>query len=288
MEEKLKLHEMLYPLGLLDTINKMIEDIAGKSDAVEGKGLSTNDFTDEHLAAVNGALRFDTDQKLSYSEIRTALDNLGGGVLSDNSFTSEDVKALKGAVRFDIPQSLSEQEKRAALNNLGGGKLSQNNFTDEHLAAVNGAVRFDVKQELSDAQKKTAVGNIGAISSDLIGKLSVWISVTEDSPAELFGGSWERISGRFILGADGSHPGLSTGGSADAVVVSHTHSVESLYASYGGVDSNSDILQKGRLGASAGSATGSTRYSSISKTGESGTDKNMPPYVALYIWKRVA
>ena len=41
---------------------------------------------------------------------------------------------------------------------------------------------------------------------------SVYISTSAVSPADLFGGTWQRIQGRFLLGADSTYSAGSTGG----------------------------------------------------------------------------
>lgn len=43
---------------------------------------------------------------------------------------------------------------------------------------------------------------------------SIYLSVTDTDPATLFGGTWERIGGRFLLGADDTYAAGSTGGEA--------------------------------------------------------------------------
>lgn len=52
---------------------------------------------------------------------------------------------------------------------------------------------------------------------------SIYMSVNATSPETLFGGTWQKIEGQFLLGSSSSYTLGSTGGSADAVVVSHTH-----------------------------------------------------------------
>ena len=52
---------------------------------------------------------------------------------------------------------------------------------------------------------------------------AIYMSTNSTSPATLFGGTWQRIEGRFLLGAGGGYSAGSTGGSANAVVVSHSH-----------------------------------------------------------------
>lgn len=52
---------------------------------------------------------------------------------------------------------------------------------------------------------------------------AIYMSTNPTSPADLFGGTWEAIEGRFLVGANRTYTAGSTGGSADAVVVSHKH-----------------------------------------------------------------
>ena len=52
---------------------------------------------------------------------------------------------------------------------------------------------------------------------------AIYMSTSPTSPATLFGGTWERIEGRFLVGAGSAYSAGSTGGSANAVVVSHSH-----------------------------------------------------------------
>ena len=56
---------------------------------------------------------------------------------------------------------------------------------------------------------------------------SVYMSANPTSPADLFGGTWEAIEGRFLVGANRTYTAGSTGGNADAVVVSHSHALSS-------------------------------------------------------------
>lgn len=65
----------------------------------------------------------------------------------------------------------------------------------------------------------------GGITLDAVYPVgSVYISFNETSPEVLFGfGEWSKIEGRFLFASDSSHTSGTTGGSNDAVVVSHTH-----------------------------------------------------------------
>jgi hypothetical protein len=106
------------------------------------------------------------------------------------------------------------------------------------------------------------------------------------------------LRNRFIVGAGSTYAVGATGGSADAVVVSHTHTATSTVtdpghshqyirdkdagslSSHQYSDSNAGYLN------TSTSTTGITVATSIASSGESGTNKNLPPYYALcYIMK---
>lgn len=53
---------------------------------------------------------------------------------------------------------------------------------------------------------------------------SIYMSVAAVNPTSLFGGTWEKIEGKFIMSSSPSYSAGTTGGSNDAVVVSHNHS----------------------------------------------------------------
>ena len=142
--------------------------------------------------------------------------------------------------------------------------------------------------QLGDLRVITAVSTSLTLSETLLGNIfgaggryrvgDFVFSANETSPAEDYGGSWERIMDRFLVGAGGSYALGSTGGSADAVVVEHAH----MLAAANGVET-------------ANSATGGNgtmvNYSqklSTDTVGESGIGKNIPPYIAVNIWRKVA
>ena len=100
------------------------------------------------------------------------------------------------------------------------------------------------------------------------------------SPASIYGGSWEKITDRFLVGAGGSYSIGGTGGSADAVVVAHTHSM----TFYGG--GANPFYYPSYITAIGGIAT--SEGNGVNSAGESGAEKNMPPYIACNIWRKIA
>lgn len=101
-----------------------------------------------------------------------------------------------------------------------------------------------------------------------------------------------NLSGRFIIGVGTDGLG-GTGGSRNAVTVSHAHSgpdhvhAQVVTASVGGSSVRSDYREDA-AGSTfpQGANTGSAGTGSTSTTGSSATNANLPPYVALYGYVR--
>ena len=119
-----------------------------------------------------------------------------------------------------------------------------------------------------------------------------YASENPTSPAELYGGTWERIEGRFIMGASDTYPAGSTGGSATHVqtvneIALHDH----LYSfTVGNAIAGSDFVYFKEGQYSLGGADGTSFKSSYATT-SSGTSDPMNilnPYYSMYIWRRVA
>ena len=122
---------------------------------------------------------------------------------------------------------------------------------------------------------------------------SIYMSVNAISPAELFGGKWERLKDRFLLGAGDVYEAGSTGGEAKHKLElwempAHDHSVYDQNLSSGvnlGVEWGQYVLESSAV-KSYGITTNGTM-----KTTESGSSEphnNMPPYLTVYMWVRTA
>lgn len=120
---------------------------------------------------------------------------------------------------------------------------------------------------------------------------SIYMSMDSTSPAALFGGTWERITGKFLLAASDTDGGEKTaqrpvnamGGSANAIVPYHRHTAYSYVADKGSSGTNIPRI----YGATYSSATG-VQYTDYAGTNGNVTGANMPPYVAVYIWQRTS
>lgn len=133
---------------------------------------------------------------------------------------------------------------------------------------------------------QSASGSGATIPSGLI---AIWSGSTGSIPA-----GWTLCNGTngtpdlrnsFILGAGSTYSVGQTGGSADSIVVSHTHSVTDPGHLHNTTSGGSGTLLNSPAVGSSGASTSTTDTAttgiSIQSSGTSGTNANLPPYYAL-------
>ena len=123
---------------------------------------------------------------------------------------------------------------------------------------------------------------------------SIYTSVVGKSPASLFGGTWEQLKDRFLLGSGDAYAAGSAGGEAEHELTveempTHKHEVGFLHPNTGNT-LNIIAFNSGSYGVSVNySGAGSASYKvAIGNTGGGSKHNNLPPYLAVYMWKRVA
>lgn len=134
---------------------------------------------------------------------------------------------------------------------------------------------------------------------------SYYLSENATSPASLFGGTWEQIKDRFLVGAGNSYSVGATGGEATHThatgghvlsideMPKHSHKAYVTY--YGGWGSGASALDKWRTdGTSPQNAwlpdvtVEETGGNASHSHGDTEASSNMPPYRAIYMWRRIS
>ena len=134
---------------------------------------------------------------------------------------------------------------------------------------------------------------------------SVYLTINDVNPQTLFGGTWEQIKDRFLLGAGDIYRAGKTGGKAI-----HDHPYKVGYRPYYGglVGNDQDAIMlydyQTNSWTSGSKDTGMPESNAINKgftksyyaidaarysvTAHNDKAFNIPPYLAVYMWKRTA
>lgn len=113
---------------------------------------------------------------------------------------------------------------------------------------------------------------------------SIYISYSHTSPAELFGGTWARIEDRFLWGCKSTESIGSTGGES-----SHTLIVDEIPShSHPFISTNEYSSTSGGWNAPAWGPGSKNTAAITGFTGGGAAHNNMPPYIQVSIWRRIA
>lgn len=130
---------------------------------------------------------------------------------------------------------------------------------------------------------------------------SIYMSVNAVDPSTLFGGTWEKIKDVFLLASGDDYSIGATGGEAEVTLTaaqsglpSHNHGPSTTDASF--LITEGDALTRHTVASGSGavnmvrSPSAVLRNSNTSSTSQdaSQSHENMPPYLAVNVWKRTA
>lgn len=122
---------------------------------------------------------------------------------------------------------------------------------------------------------------------------AIYMSTDSTSPASIFGGTWEQIKDRFLLGSGDSY-GAGTMGGYERVKLLEENLPETMFSveqnKSGGTTNITGCYWESRSYAN-GAYVASLKYI-LNQVGNNYVynqpHENMPPYLAVYIWKRTA
>ena len=164
----------------------------------------------------------------------------------------------------------------------------------EDALVLRGAVNQIVASvAIADLKNALGIAN-GATVLDMYPVGSIYQTTSSTfNPQTAWGGTWERIKDRFLLAAGTAYAGGSTGGEATHKLTtqempSHTHT---MYVNNDGSASSWSPTFGDYLIKPDGVTTSKKNYQAKLAQNGAGLDQahnNMPPYIAVYVWKRTA
>ena len=164
-----------------------------------------------------------------------------------------------------------------------------------------------VKWQVVDDRVSVRLNTLGGIAELIYPVGSIYMSIAPTNPALLFGGTWEILSNRFLVGAGSKYPPGAQGGEEEHQLTmdempshshsgstssagSHSHTIASVSATYSGSQKVAQPTTGRRTmyGGYLGDAGNHTHSLSIGSAGGNAAHNNLPPYLAVYMWKRTA
>lgn len=115
---------------------------------------------------------------------------------------------------------------------------------------------------------------------------AIYMSVNDHNPGDIFGGEWEQIQDVFLLGCGSLYENGSKGGEATHKLTinempSHNHGAVS---TSGSKNTSIALYPFSMIQQNYNLIDGNV----IRPTGGNQAHNNMPPFLAVYIWKRIS
>ena len=146
----------------------VLSDLDGKVDKIAGKGLSTNDYTDEEKVKVENLSTFGENFN---NQLANKVDKVEGKGLSTNDYTNEEKEKVANLANFndsslrdliatkaDTTHSHTEYVERVELDRkvdkVDGKGLSSNDFTNEY------KTKLDTLVSYNDAELQAKITNV--------------------------------------------------------------------------------------------------------------------------------
>jgi hypothetical protein len=217
---------------------------------------------------------------------------------------------INNAIR-ELMAQLKDQQAGTDGDNftVGGAFTCTGAAVFSSTVALGGSATATTQSSSDNTTKVATTAFVQAALASVYPVGSIYINATSSTnPATLLGfGTWVAFgAGRVPVGLDAGNAAFDTaeetGGSADAIVVSHTHTAtvtdpghqhdlsngQALSEVGGGRSAQCAIGDNGRNGFTVASSTTTGISVSNSTTGSSGTNANLQPYIVVRMWKRTA
>ena len=273
-------------------------DVAGTSELP--LQIAENPVPEDAIASTD---EYKTIQQLAAqvaSAAQIITDNLPGIQYVQENAANISAVAQNGANVTAVGQSISDVN--AVGENIADVQTAAENLQaiqQAPTAAANAAQSAQQAQQYAESINPANFVQTSGLLNLVYPVGSIYMSANATSPATFLGGRWERIQGRFLLAASSSYTAGSTGGEATHTLTEAE--LPEISGSFGGTSSGNAW---GVLGTSSGvfsrsdpipaptnteKSSTNTRNATVNMSFGSGqAHNNMPPYLAVYVWKRTA
>ena len=200
------------------------------------------------------------------------------------------------------------------IQTMNNSKSLNKNITDKVVDNIDYDASGSVQDQIAElnttiTSMQNQINNIkGKVINEIYPVGSIYMSEKDDTVEKVqrkFGGTWEKVTDRFLVGASTSYPVSTTGGNK-----THSHKYGFQYGGYFGMvllesNSNAGILNFSESNSISISPINSTySFSGIANNsaqagnselssnyyrliGQSEYVSSLPPYYSVYIYKRV-
>lgn len=263
---------------LNDTTSAINTSLGNKVDKETGKGLSSNDYTSGEKSKLAGIAAGANNYSLPKAGSSLGGVQSGGDVSIANGLISykSTMPIAKGGT--GATTAVQACTNLGALPTAGGTMTGPLKLTKNvHYGTTEPSKPTTGQMFLKEVNVAQLVYPVGAI----------YMSTVATNPKTLFGfGTWEQIKDTFLLAAGNTYAGGATGGEAthtltESEIPAHRHKI--FYPNAGGPYGDAEI------GYPSNSDVKKTWNAEMCKTESAGggsAHNNMPPYLAVYVWKR--
>ena len=254
------------------------------------------------------------DRYYTESEVDTALNNKQDTLVSGTSIKTINNTSLLGSGNISIGGGGSSVD----IATTWGNPTSDSKVPSEKLAKDSLDTKANSNHTHTSNQVTDLINTIYPVGS-------IYMSVNSTNPSVLFGGTWEQIKDTFLLATGDTYANGSTGGEATHTLTEnempshthiqdshnhtqnahnhtqnpHSHTIGSLtryvvngkaVAAVGDGYGNAQNYKTGDTTATnkEATATNNPQTATNQNTGGGQAHNNMPPYLAVNIWKRTA
>lgn len=254
------------------------------------------------------------DRYYTESEVDTALNNKQDTLVSGTSIKTINNTSLLGSGNISIGGGGSSVD----IATTWGNPTSDSKVPSEKLAKDSLDTKANSNHTHTSNQVTDLINTIYPVGS-------IYMSVNSTNPSVLFGGTWEQIKDTFLLATGDTYANGSTGGEATHTLTEnempshthiqnshnhtqnahnhtqnpHSHTIGSLArytisgkgaAAVGDGYGNTQNYHTGSTTATnnEATATNNPQTATNQNTGGGQAHNNMPPYLAVNIWKRTA